>query len=146
MGSKAKKYFNKPFLRLIDQKNDLKMMYSESDSTIKNGLLTWIGKVKTGPFSKEYTIKVEYKIGQSPAVWLVNELLDVDTYKNIPHNYGVDFNKGKIRLCLYTPGRKEWTSNSSIAKTIVPWAIEWLYFYEIWQITGNWQGGGNHPK
>lgn len=32
-----------------------------------------------------------------------------------------------------------------ISRTIIPWAIEWLYYYEIWCVTGEWQGGGAHP-
>ncbi|MDY0295864.1 MAG: hypothetical protein RB296_00975 [Acidobacteriota bacterium] len=31
-----------------------------------------------------------------------------------------------------------------IAKTIVPWASEWLIFYELWLATGEWLGGGIH--
>ena len=33
----------------------------------------------------------------------------------------------------------------SIADTIIPWVIEWIYFYELWKITGAWKGGGDHP-
>ena len=145
MESKKKKYFGEPLLRLVDQKTDLELMYPESKANIKNGVLTWVGIVKTGPFSKEYTIKIEYRIGKSPLTWLVNEKLDSETYMKIPHKYNVDFNAGTIQLCLYKPGNKEWMKHYSIAKTIVPWAIEWLYYYEIWQITGEWQGGGAHP-
>lgn len=32
-----------------------------------------------------------------------------------------------------------------IADTYIPWAIEWLYYYEIWLVTGEWCGGGIHP-
>ena len=59
MESKKKKYFGEPLLRLVDQKTDLELMYPESKANIKNGVLTWVGVVKTGPFSKEYTIKIE---------------------------------------------------------------------------------------
>lgn len=38
-------------------------------------------------------------------------------------------------LCLYDPGfesiRSEWNIGMSIADTIIPWASEWLYFYEL---------------
>lgn len=29
-----------------------------------------------------------------------------------------------------------------LAMKIVPWAAEWLLFYEIWTITGEWCGEG----
>ena len=32
-----------------------------------------------------------------------------------------------------------------IAETIVPWASEWLFYYEIWKGTGEWYGGGDWP-
>ena len=31
-----------------------------------------------------------------------------------------------------------------ISNTIIPWTIEWLYFYELWLATGEWLGGGEH--
>lgn len=30
-----------------------------------------------------------------------------------------------------------------IANTIVHWAVEWMYYYEIWVSTGKWMGGGH---
>ena len=33
----------------------------------------------------------------------------------------------------------------SIADTIVPWTAEWLVYYEIWLMTGEWYGGGDWP-
>ena len=47
-------------LRLVDQKTDLELMYPETKANIKNGVLTWVGVVKTGTFSKEYTIKMRH--------------------------------------------------------------------------------------
>lgn len=32
-----------------------------------------------------------------------------------------------------------------LADTIIPWTVEWLYFYELWLATGEWLGGGEHP-
>lgn len=141
----SNKYFGDQLLSLAEQKADLELMYSETKAYIKHGILTWIGVVKPGPFSREYAIKIEYRIGKNPLTWLINEKLDPEMYKEIPHKYGVDLDAGTIQLCLYKPGNKEWLKHYSIAKTIVPWAIEWLYYYEIWQITGEWQGGGTHP-
>ena len=36
--------------------------------------------------------------------------------------------------------------NKLIANTIIPWTVEWLYYYELWQATGEWLGGGEHPE
>jgi hypothetical protein len=32
-----------------------------------------------------------------------------------------------------------------IAETILPLASIWLFYYEMWQATGEWLGGGEHP-
>ena len=56
----------------------------------------------------------------------------------IPHRY----RDGD--LCLYDPGieapRSEWDQTMPIADTLVPWAAEWLFFYELWHATGVWHG------
>lgn len=141
-----KKYFSDPLLRLVDQKNDLVLSFPDAKATINNGVLVWTGVVSPSPLSKEYTLKIEYRIGKNPIAWVINEKLNAETYMNIPHNYGVDLKSGAIKLCLFKPKQREWMKHFSIAKTIVPWAIEWLLFYEIWQVTGEWQGGGAHPS
>ena len=53
----------------------------------------------------------------------------------LPHVY-----RGE-RLCLCYPG--EWKSSQHIARTIIPWASEWLLQYEFWVATGDWHGGGH---
>lgn len=50
------------------------------------------------------------------------------------------------RPCLYYPKAKEWSESMLIADTIVPWLAEWLFHYEIWVLTGQWEGGGIHPR
>jgi hypothetical protein len=45
-------------------------------------------------------------------------------------------------LCLHFPKNKEWTPRMPIAKTIVPWISDWLFYYESWLVTGEWLGGG----
>jgi len=48
-------------------------------------------------------------------------------------------------LCLYDPATNEWSPDKAIAKTIIPWTIDWLACYEGWLATGEWTGGGRHP-
>lgn len=44
-------------------------------------------------------------------------------------------------LCLHED--HEWTSEMPIVRTILPWASEWLVFYEFWKVTGSWLGDGS---
>ncbi len=140
------KYFRIPALTLTRQKVELERIYPESMSNIHDGKLEWHAKVKPTIYSKEYEIRIEYKIGKQPLTWLVGEEISPEQAKKIPHKYRVIIEENKVLLCLYRSKYNEWEKNMFIADTIVPWAIEWLFFYEIWQITGEWKGGGEHPK
>lgn len=145
MVKSKKKYFVEPKLRLIDQKNMILMDFPESEAVIKEGMLVWYGKVKPTAVSEEYTLKLEYKMGKYPKVWLMNANIESGQGSDIPHHYHVDEKEKTVELCLFKPKFKEWMKHYPISKTIIPWAIEWLYYYEIWCITGEWQGGGAHP-
>ena len=49
-------------------------------------------------------------------------------------------------MCLFRPGKYEWTFDTLVSKSIIPWAVEWLYYYEVWLATNEWCGGGEHPN
>lgn len=57
----------------------------------------------------------------------------------LPHTYNDEVDKQ--RLCLFLP--QEWKEDMLISNTIVHWAIQWMYYYEIWASTGRWLGGGH---
>lgn len=145
MEKDKKKYFVEPQLRLIDQKNFIALDFPDSEVYIKEGVLTWHAKVKPTVFSEEYSLKMEYKMGKYPSVWLLNAKIDEEQGKSIPHHYHINEKEKTIELCLFKPKLKEWMKHYPISRTIIPWAIEWLYYYEIWCVTGEWQGGGAHP-
>lgn len=63
---------------------------------------------------------------------------------DFPHKYEIDADKNMVRICLYR--YREFNTYKFLSKTIIPWTIEWLYFYEIWLATGEWCGGGEHPN
>lgn len=59
----------------------------------------------------------------------------------IPHV----FDEGLVRLpplCLFDPRERGWDASRAIAETTIPWIADWLRFYEAWQATGHWAGGG----
>lgn len=43
-------------------------------------------------------------------------------------------------LCLYYPPDMPWKSNTSIAEYTIPWINEWIMYYELYKITGIWEG------
>lgn len=102
--------------------------------------LAWKGKLRPSPLSIEYLIELNYEMGKMPKVFILYPLIDFRK-KKIPHTYSDN------SLCLYYPLDKEWNPEKLLAKTIIPWTCEWLMHYEIWLITGRWNGGGiDHEK
>lgn len=43
-------------------------------------------------------------------------------------------------LCLYFPEDDPWKPTDLIYRKLIPWIAEWLLYYEIFLITGEWQG------
>ena len=41
-------------------------------------------------------------------------------------------------LCLSAKG--EWDRRHLYIDTVIPWASEWLHFYEVWKATAIWMG------
>jgi hypothetical protein len=83
------------------------------------------------------------------SVRIVSPIIGLDprgTGDRPPHIYIDDDGLG-FRLCLYDPWEDDWRSANSIADTIIPWAAEWLFWFEAWLLTGVWSGGdASHEK
>jgi len=90
----------------------------------------WIGELQ--PAFTSYEIKIDYRVGLVPKVYV----LKPDIQDDAPHIYR---RAGKT-LCLYYPYDGSWSSEKLIAHTIVPWTVEWLFYYESWCITDRWFG------
>lgn len=43
-------------------------------------------------------------------------------------------------LCLYYPMDMVWSSTTSIAEFTIPWTNEWILYYELYKISGVWEG------
>lgn len=91
----------------------------------------WIGQLQPTPKSPEYKIRIQYRVGYTPRVYVLSPEISPEA----PHIYRAD-----KALCLYYPKDSSWSSELLIATTIVPWIAEWLRYYEIWCVTGRWFG------
>ena len=102
--------------------------------------LVWEMDIIPTPNSYSYRIRIDYTIGSAPATYVIEPtiLSKAEGSNSLPHV----FDNEKQQLCLYYGRIGEWTSSMFLAKKIVPWAAEWLFFYEIWVITGEWLGEG----
>lgn len=125
-------------INLIVQKLHIDKLFPNYVSSVKRDSLKWVGVLQPTPISSKYKISLTYKLLSSPEVRVIYPKLDLLSDKKLPHVYTGN------RLCLYFPG--EWNKSMLIADTIIPWTSEWLFYYEIWKVTGEWHGGGKHPK
>lgn len=139
----VKRFFN-------DSKNvaiqllNLESKYNCLEYSLKSGKLTWKQRVRPSKLSRTYDIIVQYD-GKIPRIYLYNQGIMKSENEYIPHCYERNYkNKTNeyVMICLYYPKYNEWSGNMLLSDTIIPWAIDWLYFYELWRITGRWLGGG----
>lgn len=102
--------------------------------------LEWVGFLRPTPFSGSYKIKIDYLLGKSPKIYLLEpkKLVMPEGQKRLKHVY----DQKNQQLCLFYPDGFQWNRNRLLADTILLWASEWLFFYEIWVETGEWKGGG----
>jgi hypothetical protein len=107
-------------------------------ATWRCGEARWVGTLRPSDASVTYAVTVAYRLGERPRVFVTVPSLVRRPEAEIPHRH----QDGS--LCLHLPD--EWDSTMSIAETIVPWATLWLYHYEVWHATGEWLGGGAHPR
>lgn len=118
----------------------MRLMWPDFDSQATGGLLVCRGNLKPLDICREYSVRVEYRMGNSPSIWIdgLPAPDDEPSGNKIPHRY----RDGSI--CLFCGS--EWTADKAIAQTILPWLLEWLVFYEGWLCTGKWQGGGTRRE
>lgn len=125
----------------IQQLSSLRACYQGGRWVITPNGFTWRFKTTPTPLSDTYTLKIVYKQNFSPKVY-VDEPKPLRLAKGatrLPHTY----DSKAQQLCLYHPKYREWTVSKLISKTIVHWALEWLYYYEGWAFSGIWHGGGH---
>jgi hypothetical protein len=115
----------------------LRAAFPDATQRVRPNGLTWIGKLQPTALSIEYTVRIEYVMGKSPRVTVLNPPLEPPPGGRLRHMY-----PGK-RLCLHYP--EQWSGDMLIARTIVPWASEWLLHHELLRATGEWHGGGHEP-
>ena len=116
----------------------LKQLFPQGVVVSLHPELEWVCSLQPTPLSIRYQIKLLYRLGGQPQVYVVKPQLQPDQSQKLPHVYSVEQQK----LCLHYPPEKKWHARQPLARTIVPWAAEWLFHYEIWQVTGMWNGGG----
>ena len=125
----------------MEQLSSLKTTFNGNRCVVNHNGFGWWFTACPSHISSSYTLKVVYEQNSYPKVYVVDPmpLTLAKGAKRLPHTYNTE----KQHLCLYWPGHREWTESKLISKTIVHWAIEWLFYYEEWAFSGIWHGGGH---
>lgn len=116
---------------------------------IEGSLVCWTGRLRG--LQRTYAMAVFWhaESEDKPYVILREPQLrprEGTTFQDVPH---LLFNPERPELsglCLFDPARKEWSNKLLIADTTIPWAAEWLGYYELWHLDGVWRGSGVGPE
>jgi hypothetical protein len=112
-------------------------------------MMEWTGPLRG--FQKRYNIGVLWGSASDakPYVFLINPALrarENEDFSQIPHLIFYNEHPQLSGLCLFDPAGREWSNRDLIADTTLPWAAEWLLYYELWHVDGVWRGGGVGPE
>lgn len=110
---------------------------------LDNGLVVWRGPLK--PRAQTYAVSILWWPGRidRPYAMIISPPIEPrpgGTYEQIPHLMFDSDTPERSGLCLFDPEGREWTDADLIAETTVKWASEWLHYYELWHVTGEWLG------
>ncbi len=134
--------FYRPVPSLAEQRARLDRLLPGFATRLPNrNRLTTEGNITPTPLAATYRVRVDYEVGGWPQTRVLSPALVLrPPWARIPHMYGQE------RLCLFVPRAGEWSRHMLIATTVIPWAAEWLHYYELWHLTGEWLGGGAEPE
>ncbi|MDJ1506077.1 cyclic GMP-AMP synthase DncV-like nucleotidyltransferase [Xanthocytophaga agilis] len=116
---------------LIRQKIFLIASFPAFQCIIKGNKLICKAIIKPLNFYQSYQIRIEYQAGYTPKVFIEDPLIEYNSEIHVHADNS---------LCLHHPSDLDWKLPTKISEWIVPWIVEWLVFYELWKLTGKWEG------
>lgn len=113
------------------QKYHIDRTYKCFKTRIVDGVLICTGEIQPDPACNTYKVRIEYLAGNQPQVYIKSpELIE----SNQIHVYREGF------LCLFDPSETRWKDNMKLSEYTIPWLVEWILYYELWLLTGKWEG------
>jgi hypothetical protein len=119
------------YSRAVIEQSLLRKHFPFLRSRISGLNLVSTGRLQPSPESPVYRIELTYKPPHSPQVRVIKPFI---TYDARIHMYKDD------TLCLYDYRKQPWQQAWHIHETVIPWAAEWLLYYELFLETGKWLG------
>src|SRR5574341_585960 len=114
----------------------MELLFPQLRANVARNSVVWNGPLRHQEGGQDYAVELSYILCKMPHVFVRHPTLVSPTGKPIPHMY----RDGS--LCLHL--EDEWNPSLFIADRIVPWISHWLFHYEIWCVTEEWEGGGVH--
>ncbi len=126
---------------IAQQVTFIRSRYSHFNVTHSHTHLKAVGEMKPTSRSSVYQVEIKYHLRCAPEIRVLNPELVINfNGDSIPHVYPGN------RLCLFQPKYREFAYSDYLTDTVFPWTSLWIYHYEVWHTTGEWLGGGEHPK
>lgn len=94
-------------------------------------LLTCKGVLHPLENIEPYSIEIIQKPGTTPKVFVKSPKIEYDPKIHM-------YKEGN--LCLYYPSDFNWNASTAFAHYLIPWVNEWIIYYEIYKISGVWEG------
>jgi hypothetical protein len=134
-------YIKEKDKKIVEQAYSITNKYPAFNVQFDYQKLKVVGELQPTSRSGKYIVEIKYQLKQLPKIQVIEPKLVINyNGDKIPHVYLGN------KLCLYRPKYNEFTDKNFISETIIPWTSLWLYYYEVWHITGEWLGGGEHPN
>lgn len=121
-------------LGLAHQAFAIRNKFPGSRPLLARGRLSWRWTLQPSDVSRTYDVVLLAREGVEASVFVETPELEPNDGGLLPHVY----DNGS--LCLNRQG--EWQPRMLFTDTFIPWAVQWLFFYEIWKATGLWHGDG----
>jgi len=121
-----------PFPLCQRQKKDIEYHFDGFKCKILNrSELRCIGLIRPDEDSPVYKVRIIYRPGVTPKVRVLSPKIELSTKTHV-------YKGGD--LCLFYPPDEPWKESYRIVEKTIPWTAEWIVYYELYLITGKWEG------
>lgn len=123
-----------PDLGLATQALWLKRLFPGAHIRLSRDRLVWQADLRPADGCETHSLRLDARTRTPPRIYVTAPELVVDHNGCLPHVYGDG------SLCVADVG--DWRPDVLYVDSVIPWAMEWLVYYELWCATGVWYGDG----
>lgn len=113
----------------------LRQLVPDGKTRLRRSRLVWTGWVQPTPETTTYQLRIDMELRLTPSVRVLSPSLKPNDCGLLPHVYDDG------TLCVSQAG--DWRRGMLLTESLIPWACEWLTYYELWLATELWYGDGS---